>query len=106
MLRTQAGTVPGHALLGSPGWGASGAGESSESPTVLSLASRRCTQQLGGPSPSLPSLCGPGHGGYMEALKSQLLAIWEKSLAGKDPCFISAFEIKTPCALANISGEC
>lgn len=42
----------------------------------------------------------------MEALKSQLLAVWEKSLAGKDPRFISAFEIKTPCALANISGEC
>lgn len=42
----------------------------------------------------------------MEALKPQLLAVWEKSPASKDPRFISAFEIKTLCALANISGDC
>ena len=36
----------------------------------------------------------------METLKPQLLAVWEKSPASKDPRFISAFEIKTLCALA------
>lgn len=29
-------------------------------------------------SPSLPALCGPGHSGCMEALKTQLLAVWEE----------------------------
>ena len=70
-----------------------------------SPASCGCARQLGvPPSPSLLSLRGPGHSGYVEVPKPRPLAAWENGPASKDPRFISAFEIKTLCALANVSG--
>lgn len=56
---------------------------------------------------SFLSLCGPGHSGYTKALNpgtQSPLAAWESSLTSKDPHFISAFEIKTLRAFANVGG--